>query len=99
MLVLTRKKGESIMVGDNIEVKVLDIHAGQVKIGLQAPHDIPVHRKEIYEVIQRETRAAAASGAGFQPSKGGQSPRSAEDISKIFREVRTNENSPQQENQ
>ncbi len=73
MLVLTRKKGESIMVGDNIEVKVLEVHAGQVKLGLQAPNDIPVHRKEVYEAIQRETRAAAAA------------PPSAEDISRIFR--------------
>jgi len=74
MLVLTRRKGESVMVGDNIEVKVLDVHAGQVKLGLQAPGNITVHRKEVYEAIQRETRTAAATP-----------PPSPEDISKIFR--------------
>jgi carbon storage regulator len=74
MLVLTRKRGESIIVGDNVEIKVLELHGSQVKLGVQAPHDIPVHRKEIYIAIQRENRAAAST-----------SPPAPEDISKLFR--------------
>lgn len=54
MLVLTRKRNESIMIGDNIEVVIVDIHGEQVKLGINAPKAIPVHRKEIYEAIQQE---------------------------------------------
>jgi carbon storage regulator len=54
MLVLSRQKDESIMVGDDIEVRVLDIRGKQVRLGITAPRGISVHRKEIYEAIQRE---------------------------------------------
>ena len=53
MLVLTRKSKQSIMIGDNIEIIVLKIERDQVRIGIAAPHDVPVHRKEIYENIKR----------------------------------------------
>ncbi len=54
MLILTRKVGESIMIGDSVEVKVLGLRAGQIKIGIEAPKDVQVHREEIYERIRAE---------------------------------------------
>jgi len=61
MLVLTRKINQSIMIGDKVEVMVLDIKGEQVKLGIQAPRSIAVHRKEVYEEIQRENIMAASS--------------------------------------
>ena len=54
MLVLTRKSGEAITVGDEITVTVLEIRGNQVRLGIQAPHDIAIHRKELYEKIKIE---------------------------------------------
>ena len=54
MLILTRKVGESIRIGDSVEVKILGLRAGQVKIGIEAPKDLKVHREEIYERIRAE---------------------------------------------
>ena len=64
MLVLTRKSNQSIMIGDDIEVSVLSIMGEKVRIGIQAPRDIPVFRKEVYLEIQQENVAAGASRAG-----------------------------------
>jgi carbon storage regulator len=61
MLVLTRKSNQSIMIGDDIEVSVLSIMGEKVRIGIQAPRDIPVFRKEVYLEIQEE-RAREANG-------------------------------------
>jgi len=61
MLALTRKKGESIIINDNIEVVVLGIQGEQVRIGILAPKTVPVYRKEIYEQIQAENREATRS--------------------------------------
>ncbi|MCD6420281.1 MAG: carbon storage regulator CsrA [Synergistetes bacterium] len=61
MLVLTRKINQSIMIGDKVEIMVLDIKGEQVKLGIQAPRSIAVHRKEVYEEIQRENIMAASS--------------------------------------
>ena len=58
MLALTRKKSESIIISDNIEVIVLGVQGEQVKLGIVAPKHIPVHRKEIYEQIQAENLEA-----------------------------------------
>jgi len=62
MLVLTRKSNQSIMIGDDIEVSVLSIMGEKVRIGIQAPRDVPVFRREVYLEIQQE-RQAVASGA------------------------------------
>lgn len=59
MLVLTRKEEESIMIGDEIEVKVLNLRENQVKIGIIAPKSIPVHRREVYLAIRSENTQAA----------------------------------------
>lgn len=60
MLVLTRKADESIMIGDDIEVKLLDIKENQVKIGISAPKNVAVHRREVYLAIKSENAEAAA---------------------------------------
>jgi carbon storage regulator len=61
MLVLTRKANQSIMIGDDIEVSVLSIMGEKVRIGIQAPRDIPVFRKEVYLEIQQEHVASGGS--------------------------------------
>ena len=63
MLVLTRKSNQSIMIGDDIEVSVLSIMGEKVRIGIQAPRDIPVFRKEVYLEIQSEGVAAGSAKA------------------------------------
>ena len=65
MLVLTRKTNQSIMIGDDIEVSVLSIMGEKVRIGIQAPRDIPVFRKEVYLEIQQE-RANELAGANVR---------------------------------
>jgi carbon storage regulator len=59
MLVLSRQRDESIMIGDNIVVTIVDIRGDKVRVGINAPTEIPVHRQEIYEAIQRENQRAA----------------------------------------
>ena len=59
MLVLSRRPNESIMIGDQIEIKVVEVKGEYIKIGINAPKSIPVHRKEIYDAIQRENIEAA----------------------------------------
>ncbi|MDA3957027.1 carbon storage regulator CsrA [Oceanispirochaeta sp.] len=60
MLILSRKKDESIIIGDNIIISVVDIKGDQVKLGIAAPGDVKVYRQEVYKAIQEENRAAAA---------------------------------------
>ncbi len=62
MLILTRKLGESITIGDNIKVTVLGIYGKQVRLGIDAPQKIVVHREEVYVRIQQENRKAAETG-------------------------------------
>lgn len=69
MLVLTRKENESIMIGDDIEVKLLDLKENQVKIGIVAPREIPVHRREVYLAIKAENAQAAAAASPDEVSK------------------------------
>jgi carbon storage regulator len=59
MLVLSRQRDETIMIGDDIEVTVVDIRGDKVRLGINAPKEIAVHRKEVYEAIKKENRAAA----------------------------------------
>ena len=59
MLALTRKKGESLVLNNDIEVTVLEIRGDQVKLGIKAPRQVPVYRKEVYLQIQKENEAAA----------------------------------------
>ncbi len=58
MLVLTRKIGESIMIGDEIEISVTEVSGKKIRLGIKAPAFVPVNRKEIYELIQRENLAS-----------------------------------------
>lgn len=58
MLALTRKKGESLVVNNNIEITVLEIGGDQIKIGISAPKNVPVYRKEVYLQIQKENEAS-----------------------------------------
>ncbi|NLW09742.1 MAG: carbon storage regulator CsrA [Firmicutes bacterium] len=65
MLVLTRKTNESIMIGDEIKVTVVEVRGDQVKLGITAPKRISVHREEVYLAIQKENIKAAASRIGL----------------------------------
>ncbi|MBN2023110.1 MAG: carbon storage regulator CsrA [Pirellulales bacterium] len=66
MLVLSRQRDESIIINDNVVVTVVDIRGDKVRLGIDAPNEIPVHRREVYEAIQRENRRA-----GQPPAPGG----------------------------
>ena len=65
MLVLTRKSGESIIVGDNIEIIIVQVDGDAVRVGVKAPREVPVYRREIYEAIRLENIKAAASPASL----------------------------------
>ncbi len=54
MLVLSRQKDESIVIGDDVEITIVDVRGDRVRLGITAPKEIPVHRREIYDAIQRE---------------------------------------------
>ncbi|GAA0484827.1 carbon storage regulator CsrA [Salinibacillus aidingensis] len=59
MLVLTRKIGESIQIGDDITIKVVGVDGDQIKLGIDAPKHVDIHRQEIYQMIQEENKAAS----------------------------------------
>ena len=61
MLVLTRRPGESIVVGENIVITVIEIKGGQVRIGIDAPREVDVYREEIYEQVKQENLSAIAN--------------------------------------
>lgn len=82
MLVLSRTRDETIMIGDDIQITVVDIRGDKVRIGINAPSHIAVHRKEVYDAIQRENRLASQvqpdelRGAdGARPKNGPQSEK------------------------
>ena len=63
MLVLSRQRDETIMIGDEVEITVVDIRGDKVRLGVRAPRHVRVHRKEVYEAIQQENAEAAELGA------------------------------------
>ena len=71
MLVLSRRKDETIMIGDDVEITIVDVRGDAVRLGIKAPRDVSVHRKEIYDAIQAENIAAAREGIPDQSAVGG----------------------------
>jgi carbon storage regulator len=63
MLVLSRKKDEKIMIGDNITIMVVEIRGDKVRLGIEAPKEVTVHRQEVYDAIRRENAADPQSAA------------------------------------
>jgi carbon storage regulator len=75
MLVLSRQRDETIMIGDDITVTVVDIRGDKVRLGISAPKEISVHRKEVYDAIRAENREAAApKGANNTPPQSAPAP-------------------------
>ena len=67
MLVLSRKKNESVIINDNITIVVVEIRGDKVRLGIEAPKDVPVHRKEIYDAIQASSRSERFEGLALSP--------------------------------
>jgi len=74
MLVLSRQRDETIMIGDDIEITIVDIRGEKVRLGINAPPHVPVHRKEVYEAIKRENEA--------QARQKGEAPQQVESLAK-----------------
>ena len=75
MLILTRKSGEGIRIGDSITLKIIEIRGNQVRVGVEAPRNVSVHREEIYELIQHQNESAAEA-----------SPETAELLSSMWKD-------------
>ena len=75
-MVLSRQKDESIVINDNIEITIVDVRGDKVRLGITAPKEIPVHRREVYDAIQREKRGEKAVEKAEKPPKavGGEKP-------------------------
>jgi carbon storage regulator len=74
MLVLSRKLNQSIMIGDNVRIVVVSVDRDQVKLGIDAPREIPVHRSEVFDEIQRANREAAGVAEPVPPSEAAAPP-------------------------
>ena len=70
MLVLSRKKDESIIINDHIRVTVVEIRGDKVRLGIDAPKDVTVHRREVYEAIQNQLKAHEEASNGVAPENG-----------------------------
>jgi carbon storage regulator len=68
MLIVTRRAGEKIMLGDDIVVEVMELSGNSVRIGIAAPRSIPVYREEVWEAVRAENRAAASADPGALPA-------------------------------
>jgi carbon storage regulator len=71
MLVLSRQRDESIIIGDKVVVTIVDIRGDKVRLGIQAPNEIPVHRQEVYEAIQKENRNSTAQNSSLNVASEG----------------------------
>lgn len=69
MLILTRRTGETVMIGNDVTLTVLGVKGNQVRIGINAPKNVPVHREEIYERIKRELQGEANGNVQEEPEK------------------------------
>ena len=69
MLVLSRQKDESIIIGDDVEIIIVDVRGDKVRLGITAPKDVSVHRREVYDAIQREKNAKISDEAADQETK------------------------------
>lgn len=78
MLVLSRRKGESIIIDGKIEVKIVELDDGRVRIGIDAPRDIEIHRKEVFDIIMKENQTAAQINLNLEHLKGIKVKRSLE---------------------
>ena len=67
MLVLTRRVGEVIRIGDDVSICILEIQRGQVRVAIDAPREIPVHREEVYQMVRDENRQAAVTAQSADP--------------------------------
>jgi len=70
MLVLSRKKNESIIINDNITITVIEIRGDKVRLGIEAPKDVTVHRREVYEAIQNQGKSRDLDSSAISPDAG-----------------------------
>ena len=78
MLVLSRQRDESIMIGDDVEIIIVDVRGDKVRLGITAPKNIPVHRREIYDAIQREKSENKESQEPKEKKSKSESPKESE---------------------
>ena len=75
MLVLSRQRDESIVIGDNVIVTIVDVRGDRVRLGIEAPREVSVHRREVYDAIQRENQQAARKFSPTRPAASRKAPR------------------------
>ena len=79
MLVLSRQRDESIMIGDDVEIIIVDVRGDKVRLGITAPKEIPVHRREIYDAIQREKAEKKQAPKEQSPEPGNNEPEAKQE--------------------